>query len=79
MFPFPVPDLTARSIEVWPLSYMASDSEDDGLEELEFEADDDEDENVLIDAQEEGTEDGEEVCMNIFEVSDKTYPYLGCN
>lgn len=42
---------------------MASDSEDDALEELEFEGEYDEDENVLIDVQEDATEDGEEVCM----------------
>lgn len=42
---------------------MASDSDDDGLEELEFEGEDYEDENGLIDAQEDATEDGEEVCM----------------
>lgn len=42
---------------------MASDSEEDGLEELEFEGEYDEDENVLIDAPEDATEDGDEVCM----------------
>jgi transcriptional activator SPT8 len=42
---------------------MASDSEEDGLEELEFEGEYDEDDNVLIDAQGEATEDGDEVCM----------------
>jgi hypothetical protein len=42
---------------------MASESEDDGLEELEFEAEYDEDDTGLIDAQEEATEDGDEVCM----------------
>lgn len=42
---------------------MASESEDDGLEELEFEPEYDEDDTGLIDAQEEATEDGDEVCM----------------
>lgn len=41
---------------------MASESEDDGLEELEFEPEYDEDDTGLIDAQEEATEDGDEVC-----------------
>lgn len=68
MLPFRGTDLSARSIKSCFRSCMASDSEDDGLEELEFEADEDEDENenVLIDAQEEGTEDGDEVCKNVF-------------
>lgn len=42
---------------------MASESEDDGLEELEFEGDYDDDDAALIDPQEDATEDGDEVCM----------------
>jgi len=41
---------------------MTSDSEEDGLEDLESEGDYDEDENVLIGPQEDETEDSDEVC-----------------
>lgn len=52
------------------LSTMASESEDDGLEELEFEAEYDEDDTGMIDAQDDATEDGDEVC--------RYSPTLGC-
>ena len=45
---------------------MTSDSEEDGLEDLESEGEYDEDENVLMD---EETEDSDEVCMYVLEDS----------
>lgn len=48
---------------------MTSDSEEDGLEDLESEGEYDEDENVLMDAQDEETEDSDEVCMYVLEDS----------
>lgn len=48
---------------------MTSDSEEDGLEDLESEGEYDEDENVLIDAQDDETEDSDEVCMYVLEDS----------
>jgi len=48
---------------------MTSESEEDGLEDLESEGEYDEDENVLMDAQDDETEDSDEVCMYVFEDS----------